>query len=474
MDRPAMRSSEVHQGKKKMAATDDKRFYGSKALLLEIVQRTLGEQPQNFALVGPRYLGKTRILRHLASHDGPLFGDEWSSERPGRFADGTRVITVLVDCSWPEVKESFLDALAQRVTASLRSTEAFPLDWKRIEEVDRPSRKLVMITRQLHEQGYRLIIMLDNFDALLDAAHLSPEELDELRPLAPTMVLIVALHRSLADTDLTRFASALLDEMHQVFVPLLTLEEASQWLTRSILTNPPHGNMLVSLLDLAGGHPFLLSRLANVWLDLEASLAGPATVSAGDFDFIRLRLAEHGRLLFTYLRQTLSEPPSFVRREVLAELTGRLMATDGGVSTVPGAWQVPLNWLINQRIVIRTADGYRFFTPLFAEFLRTETSAGSRLAAVAKAAPPKTIVMAESLPTIEAQLLAYLFVETDRVVSLEELLREVWRLPEDSESTRRVQEAIRRLRQRLQQIDPPIGQIENERGRGYRFVPHGS
>ena len=40
-------------------------------------------------------------------------------------------------------------------------------------------------------------------------------------------------------------------------------------------------------------------------------------------------------------------------------------------------------------------------------------------------------------------------------------------------SPRRVQEAIRRLRLQLAEAEPPIGNIENERGRGYRFVPSG-
>jgi len=34
-----------------------------------------------------------------------------------------------------------------------------------------------------------------------------------------------------------------------------------------------------------------------------------------------------------------------------------------------------------------------------------------------------------------------------------------------------VQEAIRRLRLQLEQASQPVGVIENERGKGYRFVP---
>ena len=73
------------------------------------------------------------------------------------------------------------------------------------------------------------------------------------------------------------------------------------------------------------------------------------------------------------------------------------------------------------------------------------------------------------LPRMEADVLRYLQAHANEVVSPEELLTQVWKLPPTT-SPRRVQEAIRRLRNHLKEEDPPIGIIENERGQGYRFV----
>ena len=70
---------------------------------------------------------------------------------------------------------------------------------------------------------------------------------------------------------------------------------------------------------------------------------------------------------------------------------------------------------------------------------------------------------------MEAALLRYLQKQGGMVVSTDQLLANVWKRPDSS--TRRVQEAIRRLRLQLEQQTPPIGVIENDRGRGYRFIP---
>ena len=72
---------------------------------------------------------------------------------------------------------------------------------------------------------------------------------------------------------------------------------------------------------------------------------------------------------------------------------------------------------------------------------------------------------------IEASLLRYFQAHQNETVSTEQLLTEVWKRPDAT--NRRVQEAIRRLRLHLETANPPIGAIENDRGRGYRFTPAG-
>ena len=70
---------------------------------------------------------------------------------------------------------------------------------------------------------------------------------------------------------------------------------------------------------------------------------------------------------------------------------------------------------------------------------------------------------------IEAALLRFFQSHPNETVTVDQLLAEVWKRPDAT--NRRVQEAIRRLRLQLEEMTPAIGAIENDHGRGYRFVP---
>jgi DNA-binding response OmpR family regulator len=129
-----------------------------------------------------------------------------------------------------------------------------------------------------------------------------------------------------------------------------------------------------------------------------------------------------------------------------------------------------LNWLINQCMVVAGPQGYQLFSPLLADFL------ANRLANVTSALPAKRAVpppldegIYEQLSKTERGLLYYFQTHPNTIIAPEQLLADVWKRPDAS--PRRVQEAIRRLRLQLEVADPPIGNVENERGRGYRFIP---
>ena len=77
----------------------------------------------------------------------------------------------------------------------------------------------------------------------------------------------------------------------------------------------------------------------------------------------------------------------------------------------------------------------------------------------------------EQFPKPDAALLRYFRAHQNDTVSVDQLLAGVWRRP--GATNRRVQEAIRRLRLQLEESDPPLGMIENDRGRGYRYIPAG-
>ena len=68
-------------------------FFGRERLVREIVAGVLAPgQPASFSLVGSKLVGKSKLLGHLASPDGPLLGEAWEQWRPYRYQAGDRVV----------------------------------------------------------------------------------------------------------------------------------------------------------------------------------------------------------------------------------------------------------------------------------------------------------------------------------------------------------------------------------------------
>jgi hypothetical protein len=147
------------------------------------------------------------------------------------------------------------------------------------------------------------------------------------------------------------------------------------------------------------------------------------------------------------------------------------------MSSISREESVALNWLINQAMVICCGSGrgvgYELFSPLLEEFLAERlppaTAAAPKIPALSGVQPQTSTETIDGLTKIETSLLEYFQVHSRQVISTDQLLRDVWKRPDAT--PRRVQEAIRRLRLELEQAEPSIGVIENDRGRGYRFVP---
>jgi hypothetical protein len=269
--------------------------------------------------------------------------------------------------------------------------------------------------------------------------------------------------------------------MTQLFVGLVEPEAERRWLLEYSELFPPITNMIDDLAQLTGGHPYLLRRMGDILQEVQQMLPPPQTIGREHLAIIRLRLAEHGRLLFETMWRRLQSPPPRVAGPVVTSLLQRLLNGSLAAPTVGRDEAVALNWLINQAVVACCGSangiGYQLFSPLLAEFLaerlpnadvRSLNQTGS-----AFHHPPNTATpFFESLTKTEAALLNYFQTHSHQVIAPEQLLHDVWKRPDAT--ARRVQEAIRRLRMELDHATPPIGVIENDRGRGYRFVPAAS
>ncbi len=453
-------------------------FIGRERVVREITQGVLGEQPTSFSLVGSKLVGKSQLLAFLAHEDGPLLGEEFAALRPYPFTDNPAVLTVRADCHRSDTPDSFMDYLANVVAQQARNNMP-PLDWALVEAQSSANRRLTQIVRQAGQMGYRLVLLLDNFDKVF--GNLPPDVVDQLRPLTLEMALVVATEQPLHDLDRHLAASPLFNVMTQLFVGLVEPEAERRWLLEYSEPFPSITKMIDDLVQLTGGHPYLLRRMGDILQEVQQMLPPPQTIEREHLAIIRLRLAEHGRLLFETMWRRLQNPPARIAGAVMTALLQRLLNGPLAAPSINRDEAVALNWLINQAVVACCGNpggvGYQLFSPLFAEFLaerapNLEARDLSPIAPVFHHKPDATTPFFESLTKTEAALLHYFQTHSHQVIAPEQLLHDVWRRPDAT--ARRVQEAIRRLRLELDQARPPIGVIENDRGRGYRFVPAAS
>lgn len=446
------------------------RFFGRKTLIEDIVQGVLAPtQPLDFSLVGPKMVGKSRLLNYLASPEGPLRGPDPHHRRPERFQDGHNVIVGLYNCDWPEAQTNLPEFINRRLRLQLEPDKNLGLDWNQIEQAGSPGQQIVQVARLLDQQQIRLVLLLDNFDHVLTSNQVSPDMINELRPLTNELGLVVVTEQPLHDLNRTLASSPLFNLMHQHFVGLLEPEAAKEWIgayhQRVLWTQP----VRQALLEMAGAHPFLLTRINDVLLEIQSLLSETDPIDIEHLSLIKLRLAEHGRPLFEMLWRKLNE----TQIKMVLPLAKQLISKPVALDQIPVEQTSALNWLINHAIVAYDGNVYYLFSPLFQEFLAEQLNVPAQTLPIWPVTSATVTALAsnifDKLTPKEAELLRYFQAHSNTVISVDELLAEVWNQP--NASARRVQEAIRRLRNRLNQYTPRIGVIENERGAGYRFVP---
>ena len=458
--------------------TTRKAFYGRDRVIFEIVQGVLAPQPQSFSVVGPKFIGKTHLLQHLAAEDGPLLDEAYADLRPSIHRDGSRVLVTWIDCDWRNAQEDLIGWLYTSVQQHVRERAKIPVNWARIETNESPSHRLWQLAQELSGRDLRLVLLLDNFDRVFENQLVHPDTVDELRPLTMEMALLVATEQPLHDLDRELAASPLFNVMTQLFLGLLDAPATRNWLASYAADAPLVTALQDDLMELTGMHPFMLRKLGDILSEVRQLFPAGATMPpAAQLPLLRLRLAEHGRLLFETVWKRLQRLSPRLRPESVDYLLRRLLAGTVPLTDIPPEHAATLNWLINQAIVICCVqpkqNGYQFFTPLFGEFMARRMQPLPEASPVTPAVTDSYLSAADldQFTKTEAALLRYFQSRQNETVSVDQLLAEVWRRP--GASNRRVQEAIRRLRLQLDESDPPLGMIENDRGRGYRYIPAG-
>ena len=407
--------------------TLERPFFGRDRHLREIAGGLSAAQPISYAVVGAKLIGKTRLLQRLASAQGPLAD---SCAETGRVA--TVLIDLMIDCGGAEAQRDLLSLIADRLARRVAADKGFEFARERAGGASDPREQVLRIHRKLAEDGGRALLLLDNLDALVGDVAEATQTWAELDMLLQEMPAVVASEQPLYDLDRTAAASFHIDGMAQLFLGLMDPAAARTW-TESYLED--FAGLLPAsdhLAEMTGMHPFLLDRLGYTLDDVQGLLAPGQTLGPEHVPMIRMRLAEHGRPLFVTLWQGLQSPPPRVNVRALLPVVERLLREPLPLEEVEDEQSSPLNWLINQAVIVYGSRGYQFACPLFAEFLSRRISAEASGRMRRMATDGRESPFLNSLTKTENALLRYFQANSNTVISPEELLADVWNRPDAS------------------------------------------
>jgi DNA-binding response OmpR family regulator len=318
------------------------------------------------------------------------------------------------------------------------------------------------VLRNAFDQELKLALLLDEFELLGENRDLATDLLCGLRSLATKFDIAYV-------TSSQRQIAAFTGQQHSpffnVFFPLklrLFDEAGSRELIEESLAKagamfPPE--TINRILEMGGGHPFFLQVIGYWVLELQSTKGAP--LESKDFRILAQTVRSQVQSHFEYYWQRLTPREQYV----LAALP---------LTQSEQTYREELEALACLCLIVKEDGLYRYFSPLFRDFVRRQKvenllQAGPFVLSL----PRQRALLRESPLNLGARqfaLLSYFMERQGQVVSSEELDREVIsKSPEGQEEyhylgDERLKAAIRELRKALgDQVDC----IVNKRGVGY-------
>lgn len=406
---------------------------------------------QSIALIGQRRMGKTSLLFHLAN---PEIFTEYS-------LSSTQHLFVYLDCSslarldqpglYRLLLEEIGEGLTERGADLALPDEATPFTYRAFERA----------LREVTRQGWRLILLLDEFERLSRNPHLDPDFFSGLRALTARYPIAYVTASKQPLLELTYAdASALSSPFFNIFATirlgLLTEDEARDLLTTLAATggltfDPP---LLDFLLDLAGPHPLFLQIAGFHAFELQQTKE--FTPTHAGYAALRERFYASVEEHYNYYWRYLSAAEQ------------RLLAT---LPTAPTSQSDVLRRLEQASLIVRRNQGYDYLSSAWRMFAQAQAIPGLLQAgpiAVDKS-QRQALLHGQALTLTPTQyaLLTYLVEQSGQVVTNEVLEQAVW-AEEYIEDPERLKSVIKGLRQAL---GAEAARLENVRGVGYRFLP---
>jgi len=413
-------------------------------LLLNLVRNA-----QSVSVQGQRRIGKSSFVLHAAN---PLV-----LQAHGLSAE--RLCFISVDCQWRG------DPTAGALWALLR--QGLGRELKTRAQWDEPGGDdyrsdlydLEDYLAKATQAGFRPIFVFDEFEAIATSRNLTPDFFSSLRRIVTEypVAIITVTKAPLSMLSYSResvLSSPFFNIFQSLSLGLFTAEETETML----LGLAEKGGLRFSqatldfILDLAGGHPFLL-QLAG-FCAFEQIEGQADTLSAADYYLVRERFWATAAQHFEYYWSHLDDEA----RYALATLP--LMS---------GSGNRVLEMLARECLIVRRGLRYDYFSSAFRDFVRTQKVPGLVNAGPFVVDHQQRAIMLDgrslNLTKTEYTLFMYLLQRSGEVITYAELEENVWG-DASSGDPERLKATIKHLRQTMGEHSDHIA---NVRGVGCMF-----
>jgi hypothetical protein len=430
-----------------LVSTAPQGFYGRRAVISAILHGISAHTPRSFSISGVKTIGKSNLARFLCHPEGALQQFPENLESYSR----EQLIPVYLDCYRKKGADVLLE-LPAHLRQEPRLKALLPAEQPPVSDLAQAKERLDEICQALEARSARLVLVLDHFDHAYETFGYDDETF--LRSLATRHALVLFTEKKLSAlfSDPERF-SPLQNILVKRPLGMLSEREAVQFIQDPLPRDFTFSDREISfLLEAAGGHIALLNlacehlyNLRQEYPELGVLLANPeikdnilaqlARLPAvqDTFQVIWNHVGERGQHA---LLHTAQDQPTPSPEDMLQELvqTGLLVYR-----------------LDEQR--------YHVFCELFRLFIHAQHPSGIHL---------HLEQIQTELSARDRQLLEYLASRPAELVTFEALKAQVW--SGEDPSKRAVEAAVHRVRLALAAAPTVGAAIQNERGKGYRFV----
>ncbi|MFB0536700.1 MAG: winged helix-turn-helix domain-containing protein [Anaerolineae bacterium] len=390
---------------------------------------------QNAALVGPRRVGKTSLLFHLA--DPAIHADHGLSldEYVFAYLDGEELTELDAD----QIRRAMMEELVAALGAGGHEVPSVVLP-----EGPLGYRAFRQAVRQLTQRGLKLIFCFDEFECLGANPHLGPGFFSSLRGLAGQFdAAYVTASKTLIQALTYAHAETLSSPFFNTFAHLhlgLFLDDDAQGLIEQLAAKagvPLPSELIHFIVELAGPHPLLL-QIAGFHAFELWQVRGEKW-EEGDCDHLRRRFLAEAESHLEYYWRHLTDGD----RYTLAALP---------LTQEDEARREAIRRLEQACLIRRTDQGYIYLSPVFENFVRRQSVPHLLQLGPFLLDLPRQTALCHHTPLkvtkTEFKALAHLIRRAGQVVTPEELEKALWG-DEYVEDPERVRAVIKSLRKAL-------------------------